>query len=118
MIGNVCYTTDEGLFLYQIKEKAPPRLSFRDKIGILTVVGATAYIFRDDLCKWSNRNDKASHLFLSYGMSELFGWKFAAGFMLAIEATQIDIFGISGRYEDTAADLFLDGIGITVGWRF
>lgn len=82
------------------------------KIVGLVLIGTWMYCFRDDLQAWSKDNDKAAHLFLSYGLSKFFGWKFALGFMLSIEATQSDIFGTEGRYQDTFEDVFIDIIGI------
>jgi len=40
---------------------------------------------------------------------------FTTGFMLAIELTQIDIFGIKGRIIDTIKDIIFDALGIITG---
>ena len=90
----------------------------KEKAIALTVIGAGMYIFRNDLRQFSIEHDKLAHVFLSYGLTKFFGWKFALGFMLSIEATQADIFGTEGRYKDTTADLFCDVIAIGVAIKF
>ena len=110
------------VFDYQYKQKSSQRRDLKTRIKEiphlkvkvigLAIIGTWMYCFRDDLQAWSRDNDKAAHLFLSYGLSKFFGWKFALGFMLSIEATQSDIFGTEGRYEDTIEDLFVDFVGI------
>lgn len=109
---------DLGTQEHHFKQKSSPRQYLKSRITYLMPIGLIMYMFRDDLQEWSINNDKLAHLFLSYGMGKIFGWKFALGFMLAVEATQIDVFGISGRYEDTAADLFMDGCGIGFSLKF
>jgi hypothetical protein len=84
----------------------------------LAVIGIWGYVFREDLRKWSIEHDKEAHVLLSIGLTKFFGWKFAAGFMLSIEATQADIFGTEGRYEDTAEDIFMDSWGIAFALQF
>ncbi len=88
--------------------------SIKTKVSELIVIGTAMYIFKDQLTNFSNKHDKLAHLFLSYGLTKYFGPKFAIGFMLSIELTQIDILGIKNRYKDTALDLLFDGIGITI----
>jgi len=94
----------------KVRIKEIPHL--KTKIVSLALIGAWGYAFRHDLKRFSVKNDKLCHLVLSYGLSKYFGWKFALGFMLSIEATQSDIFGTEGRYEDTIEDLFVDFVGI------
>lgn len=109
---------DLGLQYNQVKKKSSLRQDLKARIPYLIPIGLLMFMFRDDLQEWSIKNDKLAHLFLSYGISKLCGWRFAAGFMLAIELTQIDVFGIPGRYGDTAADLFMDGCGILFSFKF
>jgi hypothetical protein len=65
------------------------------------------------LKQWSIRHDKGAHGLLSFLLC-LLGIKFAVGFMLAIECTQIDIYGIKARWRDTLFDLVADAIGIAI----
>ena len=100
------------------EKKSSQWQDLKARIPYLIPIATAMFIFRDDLQEWSIKNDKLAHLFLSYGIAKICGWRFAAGFMIAIELTQIDVFGISGRYGDTAADLFMDGCGILFTLKF
>lgn len=57
-------------------------------------------------------------VFIFYFMGEIFwdafNFSHAITFMVCIELTQIDAFGIKGRVVDTILDLFVDGLGITL----
>ena len=65
----------------------------------------------NSLKAFSNRHDKLSHLVLAFAITFI-GVKFAVGFVLSIELTQIDVLGIAGRIPDTLGDLVADGAGI------
>ncbi len=88
--------------------------SIKTKIVDLAVIGTCMYVFKDQLTNFSIKHDKLAHLALSLFITEYFGPKFAIGFMLSIELTQVDIFGIKNRYKDTALDLTYDSIGIFI----
>ncbi len=69
--------------------------------------------------------DKLAHLLLSFflvfifhGLGLIWGvfnFAHAITFMICIELTQIDAFGIKGRIQDTLLDLLMDGVGIGLG---
>ena len=59
---------------------------------------------------WFQKHDKFGHFLLAWLLC-YFDIYFAVGFMLAIEATQIDIFGIKGRWKDTMFDVVFDVLG-------
>lgn len=65
------------------------------------------------LKQWSVRHDKAAHGLLSFLLC-LLNIKFTIGFMIAIECTQIDIYGIKARWRDTLFDLVADAVGIAI----
>ncbi len=98
----------------QMKVPVDSTKSIKTKIVDLAVIGTCMYVFRDQLTNFSNKHDKLAHLALSLFITEYFGTKFAIGFMLSIELTQADIFGIKNRYKDTALDLTYDSIGIFI----
>ena len=102
----------------QIEKKSSPRHDLKAKITQLLPIALAMYIFRDELTEFSNRHDKISHALLSFGLAQYFGLKFAIGFMLSVELTQADDFGISGRYKDTAGDLVANSVGLLLSWRF
>lgn len=97
--------------------KTSPQRDLKAQIGELIAIGTAMYIWRDELTDFSNRHDKICHGALAFGLTRYFGVKFAVGFMLSIEATQIDIFGINGRYTDTAEDLVCDLAAIGFGFK-
>ena len=69
--------------------------------------------------------DKLAHfllafflVFIFYGLHSLwnmFNYAHAITFMVCIELTQIDAFGIKGRIKDTLLDLLVDALGIGLG---
>ena len=62
--------------------------------------------------KWADKYDWAAHGILAFLLCFINPW-FAAGFMLAIEGTQIDLLGLKpGRRLDTLTDLLFDILGI------
>lgn len=65
------------------------------------------------LKQWSMKYDKLAHFTLSLILCFI-GLQFAIGFMLAIEFTQIDMYGIKYRWRDTLFDLVADAVGIAV----
>lgn len=90
----------------------------KTKITQLVPIALAMYIWRDELQTFSNKHDKISHGALAFALSHYFGPRFAIGFMLSIELTQIDILKLNGRYKDTAGDLAANGAGIFLAWRF
>ena len=64
------------------------------------------------LRNWSVKNDKFAHFLLSFFLTLILGWKFSSGFLIAIECTQADIFGIKDRITDTIFDLTFDFLGL------
>ncbi len=77
-------------------------------------IAVFAVAYQDELREFDTKYDRIAHVTLGYTMTKLFGWKFATGFIFAIELTQIDIYGIEGRGKDTALDIFSGGVGIGI----
>jgi hypothetical protein len=84
----------------------------------LAVFGAGMYIFKDQLKDLSIKHDKLAHFVLGYVLAEKYGWKFALGVSLGIEASQIDVFGIKGRYKDTFLDMAAYSAGVSIAIKF
>lgn len=116
--GMLNYTVSPDPYYPDPQPKASQRRHLKSQIADLVVIGAGMYIFRDQLTEFSNKHDKIAHGVLAFGLTKYFGWRFAAGFMLSIEATQGDIFGLRGRYKDTAVDLLANGFGIFLAIKF
>jgi len=103
--------------IHQPQIKASQTRSLQATITELLPIALAMYMWRDDLTAFSNKHDKISHGVLAYGLSRYFGFKFAAGFMLSIELTQIDIFKLEGRYKDTAGDMLANSVGMLLAWK-
>ena len=81
-------------------------------------IAALSWKYQDELREFDTKHDRIAHVVLGYSMTKLLGWKFASGFLFAIELTQIDIYGIEGRERDTALDLMSGGVGIGFAIKF
>lgn len=74
---------------------------------------------------FADKHDKIAHFLLAVVLTvafELahqiwwgFNWSHAITFLVCIELTQIDIFGIKNRIQDIVLDLLADGTGIVFG---
>ncbi len=99
----------------EMKDKKVEVLKEAYKFAILA---GAIYLFRGNLEEFSYKHNRITHLILGCAITQKFGWKFAAGFIIAKEATQIDIFGIKGRYKDTFLDFVYYSIGATLAVKF
>ncbi len=104
--------------LHQPQKIVQPRQDLKAKITQLLPIALAMYIFRDELTEFSNKHDKIAHGALAFGLAHYFGTRFAIGFMLSVELTQADDFGISGRYKDTAGDLAANTAGLLLAWKW
>lgn len=89
-------------------------LELKQKIVGGVMLGAVLYLFREDLEEFSFRQNKIAYASMIFGISEIFGWKIALGFLIGREVTQLETW--PELLGDSATDLLagLVGIGISI----
>lgn len=98
----------------QWKQSVEKKMNLKQKIVGGAILGAVLYMFKDDLEDFSFKQNKVAYGAMLFGISEIFGWKIALGFMLGREITQLETWPelLQDSITDTLAGLI--GIGISI----
>jgi hypothetical protein len=88
------------------------KTELKHKLVGLAILATTMYMFREDLHEFSFKQNKVAYGSLIFGISEIFGWKIALGFMLGREITQLETW--PELLGDSITDILAGGLGIIV----
>lgn len=97
-----------------VEWKQSVQTELKHKIIGAVILGTALYMFREDLEDFSFKQNKVAYGAMLFGISEIFGWKLAVGFILGREITQLETWPelLSDSITDTLAGLI--GIGISI----
>jgi hypothetical protein len=90
------------------------KMELKHKLVGLAVLATTMYMFRDDLNEFSFKHNKIAYGSMIFGISEIFGWKIALGFLIGREVTQLETWPelLGDSVTDAIAGLI--GIGVSI----
>ena len=87
-------------------------MKLKQKIVGAVILASTMYMFREDLEDISFRHNKWAYGAMLFGITEIFGWKLALGFMLGREVTQLETW--PELLSDSATDILAGSLGIII----
>ncbi len=90
------------------------KMELKHKIIGAVMLGTALYMFRDDLENFSFKQNKIAYASMIFGISEIFGWKIALGFLVGREVTQLETWPelLGDSITDALAGLI--GIGVSI----
>lgn len=96
----------------QWKQSVVKEIELKHKVIGALMLGTALYMFKDDLENFSFKQNKVAYGAMLFGISEIFGWKLAVGFMLGREITQLETW--PELLGDSITDVLAGGLGIII----